>query len=123
MTPLSPEEELHKVRMELVELQNRCNVCICGEGATDECCRSCIAGGADVFTQLKAAKALATKLRAVLPDSLVHQNFQDLRALLREFERLVDPDTVYRATCGTLIDGPTVIVQCSGVTGHCSVSA
>jgi hypothetical protein len=94
------ENEAHELRQQLIDLQNRCGLCICGEGATDECCKSCIAGGPDVFTQLGAAKKAVAALERLYGPALVEA--------VCEFKRLVGPDPQPdHPTCGTCVEGPT----------------
>lgn len=55
------------VKRELMELQIKCGLCICGEEGTDECCPVCIPNEqrGNVFEQLNAALAFARKIDRV----------------------------------------------------------
>lgn len=55
-----------RAQAELVKLKIQCRQCICGDGATDECCPVCIPdlNGGDIFQQHAALLAFAKRAKA-----------------------------------------------------------
>ena len=69
--------EFEVVKLALTALQIKCGFCICGDGATDECCPQCIPGvPTDIFQRYEAAVKLIETVRRVGKSSAFISVFQ-----------------------------------------------